>query len=49
VARVLAGAIGSQLGATVLTGAGGFGTAFGLAAGVAAVGGVLALFAGARG
>jgi hypothetical protein len=31
------------------TGAGGFGTAFGLAAGVAAVGGALALFAGARG
>jgi MFS family permease len=49
VARVLGGAIGSQLGAAVLTGAGGFGTAFGLAAGVAAVGGVLALFAGARG
>jgi MFS family permease len=46
VARVLGGALGSQLGGAVVIGGGGFGAAFWLAAGVAAVGGWLALFAG---
>ncbi|HEX4359879.1 MAG TPA: MFS transporter [Pseudonocardia sp.] len=46
VARVLGGALGSQLGAAVVAGGGGFGAAFWLAAVVAAVGGGLALFVG---
>jgi hypothetical protein len=44
--RVLGGALGSQLGAAVVAGGGGFGAAFWLAAGVAAVGGGLAVFGG---
>ena len=47
VARVLGGALGSQLGAAVVAGGGGFGAAFGLAAVVAAVGGGLAVCVGA--
>jgi len=46
VARVLGGALGSQLGAAVVAGGGGFGATFWLAAVVAAVGGGLALFVG---
>ena len=46
VARVLGGALGSQLGAAVVAGGGGFGAMFWLAAVVAAVGGGLALFVG---
>ena len=46
VSRVLGGALGSQLGAAMVAGGGGFGAAFWLAAGVAAVGGGLAMCTG---